>query len=216
MTRRSVLGSLRWIPNALSLFRAVVVALIIVVVYLDHFSLSVWLAGHPQDPPTSWQDHRYWCLALVAAGALTDWLDGALARGFAAYGWSTDLGKTIDTAGDKTFGLATLYVAVPIEYGAGWYLVCYVPALAYVAYYSWMTTAMRKRGEIVSPNWTAKAKTALLMAVAVIAFANAAFGRDNEVILWCCVVGTGLAALMCRPALRQYRLARTQSTVRTV
>jgi phosphatidylglycerophosphate synthase len=198
-----------WLPNALSLFRGILVAPMIAIIYLWEF-----LNDHVMKAvidPNILGNYHVWTFWLIAAAAATDGIDGYLARKLERFGWKTAKGGEIDAYCDKFLGIAILYIALPLHYWKGWYLVLYFPAIVYIAQYSLWTTAMRHEGKILKAGRIAKWKTAILMVVKAVAFFGIAYD-DTNVILWLCTVATVVAAILCRFAKAQYLEMASEST----
>lgn len=196
-----VMHSLHWIPNAVSYFRGLLVAPLVAVVYFWEFFAKI---SNVEIRPEILGNYPRWMCWLVVAAAASDWLDGFLAKTFEHYGWRTEKGADTDAYCDKFLGIAVLYVAIPVHYWLGWYLVLYAPALYYIAYYSQKTTRMRQDGLIKKPNRIAQWKTAILMGVKVAAFVDMAY-LGNGAIVWVCTVATAFAAVLCIHAMEDYK-----------
>ena len=84
-------GELQWLPNAVTLFRIFIVPLFVAVFY---FSL---------------EHANIWALVLFSLAAISDWLDGYLAR---AYHSESSLGKLLDPLADKILVVAALVILV--------------------------------------------------------------------------------------------------------
>ncbi|MFN8187362.1 MAG: CDP-diacylglycerol--glycerol-3-phosphate 3-phosphatidyltransferase [Gaiellales bacterium] len=95
--------------------------------------------------------HAYWATALFAVAALTDQLDGWLAR---RSGRSTDLGRILDPIADKILVMAALVALIPV-----------LPAwmVATIIAREFLVTGLRQaaleRGIVVEARDLAKAKT---------------------------------------------------------
>ncbi len=63
---------------------------------------------------------NFWAVLLFAVAAITDWLDGYLAR---RQGLVSVLGKLLDPMADKLIVLATLVVAVQLGHVPAWFVV---------------------------------------------------------------------------------------------
>ncbi|QJQ94266.1 MULTISPECIES: CDP-diacylglycerol--glycerol-3-phosphate 3-phosphatidyltransferase [Halomonadaceae] len=132
------------IPNILTLARIAFIPLLVVIFYLP-FAWSMPLAA-----------------GLFALAAITDWLDGYLAR---RWNQSTPFGAFLDPVADKL--MVAVALALLIErYEAVWLT---LPALVIIgreivisALREWMAE-MGKRGK-VAVSWIGKVKTALQMA----------------------------------------------------
>jgi cardiolipin synthase len=81
--------SLRWLPNAICVARIVLVAPVAITLVQGHYALT---------------------LALFAVAAVSDGLDGWLAKTF---GWTSELGKILDPIADKLL-LVTAFVTLAV------------------------------------------------------------------------------------------------------
>jgi CDP-diacylglycerol--glycerol-3-phosphate 3-phosphatidyltransferase len=82
------------LPNALTLFRILLVPLMVIAFYLPYRGMNVVAA------------------AMFVAGALTDWLDGYLARRF---GQTSAFGAFLDPVADKLAVVVALFLIVQAE-----------------------------------------------------------------------------------------------------
>src|SRR3989344_3159201 len=197
----TTMRALWWIPNAVSYFRGFLAAPILAVLYLWVLFARV---STTELRPEILGNYNLWACWLVGAAAVSDWLDGFLAKRFEHYGWRTEKGAETDAYCDKFLGIAVLYIAIPVLYAVGLYLILYLPALCYIAYYSQKTTRMRKDELIKKPNRLAQWKTAILMGVKVAAFADVVY-IGSDAILWACALATALAAVLCIHAMEDYK-----------
>lgn len=124
-------------PNTLTALRLVLAAPIIVLLYS--------------------YDRPIWALFVTLLAALSDYLDGKIARDWGA---NTELGEFLDPAADKAFCLTVLALAL-VHYGVvSWIL----PAVIVIAIYDIAATLMRLGGIVATTSRIAKWKTAILMA----------------------------------------------------
>ena len=131
------------IPNILTYIRILLVPAF-VLVYTNSRSLS----GH------------IWAIAIVAISALTDIVDGIIAR---KYNMITDLGKIIDPIADKAMQFAMIFCVV-VRYRLIWILfaIYAVKELVSLAFSSYLF----KHGKhIEGANWAGKLCTVVLYAV---------------------------------------------------
>ena len=140
------------IPNILTYIRILLVP-VFVVVYATSRSLS----GH------------IWAIVIVAVSALTDVVDGFIAR---KYNMITDLGKIIDPIADKAMQFAMIFCVV-VRYRLVWilFVIYAVKELVSLAFSSYLF----KHGKHISgANWAGKICTVVLYGVmlALIAFPN--------------------------------------------
>src|SRR5688572_11196583 len=82
------------VPNALTLFRIVLVPVMVVAFFLPYKGMNVVAA------------------ALFAAGAITDWLDGWIAR---RWGLTSKFGAFLDPVADKLTVTVALFLIVQAD-----------------------------------------------------------------------------------------------------
>jgi len=87
------------LPNLLTLARIVAIPAVVVLLLFDTRSASFWAA------------------AIFGAAAITDWLDGWLARRWQVV---TILGKFLDPLADKLIVMAALIMLIPLERVPAW------------------------------------------------------------------------------------------------
>ena len=200
---------LRQIPNAITLFRGLVLTPGIVAIFVWNYAGSFGLVP----PPSDYFTFRSTALILATLCVASDFLDGRLARKYEKHGWKSDFGARIDPLMDKAFSYACL-LGVLLYYGLGWYLLWLVLFAWRIHQYSVATTQMRARREILEANWEAKQKTGYLFA-AQLAFFTAIAAEDvlDGSALWHFVmfaffvafVTMTFAVLFASQALTQYR-----------
>ncbi|MDB5238282.1 MAG: CDP-alcohol phosphatidyltransferase family protein [Candidatus Kaiserbacteria bacterium] len=161
MTYKGTMRTLRAIPNVLTGGRVAVAMLILFV--------SSWeLVAHQVDllrpfRLSRWFDLNWWYMFLSLVGAISDALDGFLARQFKEHGWETPFGRKWDPFADKVF-MFVLMGVIPLWLDAGYeFLAGYVLLALFISWYSWQTSRMRWEGLIESANFPAKVKTFALM-----------------------------------------------------
>lgn len=207
MTYEDTMRTLRVTPNVLTSIRfaiAPVIFLIFVWEFVANKSYFFEVSG-----PGEYFNFTLWCLALALAGALTDAIDGFLARHFSQYGWESKLGRHLDPLADKAFGFA-LVAAIPLHLEAGLYLIPYILSTAYTAWYSKETTRLRMAGLIEMANRGAKWKTAMLsvsqiLFMVYIAFEHMEWAAIFESMIFFIALSLMIiAAVFARFALRDY------------
>jgi CDP-diacylglycerol--glycerol-3-phosphate 3-phosphatidyltransferase len=120
--------------------------------------------------------HAWWATGLFIASALTDQVDGWLAR---RSGNTTDLGRILDPVADKILVMASLIVLVPVL--PGW-MVAAIVAREFLV--SGLRLAALERGVVVSARDIAKLKTwSQSVAVGLGGFALAG-AWDDRVAWW--------------------------------
>jgi cardiolipin synthase len=152
--------SLRWLPNAICIFRIVLVGPI------------VWLL----------LSQRYvTALALIVVAGASDGLDCWLAKTF---GWKTRLGSLLDPAADKLL-LVSVFLCLAWVGSVPRALVAIVVIRDVVIVtgaivYQWLIAPLSGQ-----PTMVSKLNTAAQLALILTVVANAAFGlRLNVLILW--------------------------------
>ncbi len=196
------------IPNAITVARGFVITPLLgapfIIYALSHYG---YLAS-----PDEYYPFRSWALILTLLGLLSDFLDGHLAK---TYGWKSAFGARIDPLMDKWFSYVG-FGLVPLYYGFGWYLFWFAPLVWYIDRYSRQTTLMRRRGEILEANESARRKTGFLFA-AQVAFAAAIAAEDTSGLLgqeallvavygffFVALTTMSWAAVLCDKAMKQY------------
>lgn len=204
-TYERIMRHLWWVPNAISLFRGLIAAPTI-------FGLFVWeflAKGSTAVGPEIIGDYKLWIFLLAATGAVSDAIDGFLAKKFARFGWQTERGVYVDAYCDKFLGLAILF-GVPLHFPLGMYLPLYTMTGVGIVAYGVATTKMRHSGEIKNPNRLAQEKTAILMAIkffiaGVIAVEDQIGPQLQETALWIGTLGLVVALVYCAYALEKYK-----------
>jgi len=108
---------------------------------------------------------RFWAFALFTAAALTDWVDGYLAR---RRKQETDLGRVLDPLADKLLLLGTfvpmyfLAHTLPFQTPFGavklpWWVVAII--LGREVTMTWFREYAKRRGVVIAATWPAKWKT---------------------------------------------------------
>jgi CDP-diacylglycerol--glycerol-3-phosphate 3-phosphatidyltransferase len=163
------LGPFWTVPNALSLARIVLVVPITYLIAIDG--------------PVGW------LVSLIVAGALTDWLDGRIARwARAVSGW----GKVLDPIADKLGGFATVSALVfrPAEpHLPLWFLLLLVVRDVLIVAGSLILA--RTTGAVAMSQWWGKAAS-LWLALTVLA---AVLRADAPVLDACLYVTSALLAI---------------------
>ena len=147
--------------------RIVAVPLVILLYYLD------------------WRWSNYAAASLFAAAALTDWLDGFLAR---RMNQTTELGAFLDPVADKIMVCAVLVMLVEV-YHNFWMttaaIVIVVRELVISALREWL--AAKRLRETVAVSWLGKCKTTLQL-IAVVALLSlereSAYALHAQLLLW--------------------------------
>lgn len=143
-----------------------------------------------------------WCVVVFAAAAVTDWLDGYLAR---KQGLFTALGRVYDPLVDKVVVCGAYIFLLPVA-GAGltpWMVTVVVGRELII---TGMRSFMENRGVIFGADWLGKIKMglqcaalfAIFVALQVIASggserAQAFFGHIRDGLVYAMVVATALS-----------------------
>jgi len=132
------------LPNLLTLSRILSVPLIIILLYSGNRWLNLLTA------------------LLVAAAAITDGLDGCVAR---KYGYESDLGKLLDPLADKILILSTMVMLVYLHRAPAW-MVCLI--LCRETAITGLRAMAADRGKLIGASAMAKYKTTF-QTVAIVA-----------------------------------------------
>ncbi len=136
-----------------------------------------------------------WGLVVFFLSALTDAIDGAMAR---TRDRVTDFGKILDPVADK--GLIGVVVLTVIPKLFGWFLIFYIIALeifhAIMAYY-----AIKKLRHNPGSNWAGSIKTFIQFTAFIILFIGLLFSfpewiNFSEIMLYISLLFTFLAAFL--------------------
>lgn len=142
------MGTIRHIPNILSVFRILLIP------------FFVW---------QMLEDHTLVAAIILAVSGLTDFLDGFLARHF---GWISSVGKVLDPAADKLTQV-TACVMLIIKMPQYWYFFALLlfKDLVMLILGGWL---VRQKVKIKGAKWFGKIVTIMfyLIAVAIIFFPN--------------------------------------------
>lgn len=131
------------IPNILTYLRILLVP-VFVIVYVNSRSLS----GH------------IWSIVIVAVSALTDVVDGIIAR---KYNMITDLGKIIDPIADKAMQFAMI-ICVVFRYRLVWILFA-IYAVKEIVSLSFSSYLFKHGKHISGANWAGKLCTVVLYGI---------------------------------------------------
>ena len=132
------------LPNLLTLSRILSVPVIIILLYSSNRWLNLLTA------------------LLVAAAAITDGLDGYMAR---KYGFESDLGKLLDPLADKILILSTMVMLVYLHRAPAW-MVCLI--LCRETAITGLRAMAADRGKVIGVSIMAKYKTTF-QTVAIVA-----------------------------------------------
>lgn len=195
-------------PNALTGYRLFVAGPVVFMLYGWEYAAEHGYAVSMAE----YIPYRMVALYVVLAGAISEFLDGFLARRYAEFGWMTDFGRDLDPWADKAFGVWCLPPLV-MHLGLELYLIYVVIPVLYVFYYSFRTQWMRRKKMLLGASKRAKWKTAVLMAAQVIAYLAFAVQPDGVALsdtTWASLIftiamfATAIGAVLCYFALEEY------------
>lgn len=148
--------SLRWLPNAISLLRILLVAPILILILTDHFA---------------------WALALFFVAGFSDGVDGYLAN---RYEWHTRLGALLDPVADKLLVAGTFITLTFMQLIPVWLTVIVilrdVVIVGGAAAYNFIVKPVQ--GE---PTRISKLNTALQLLFLLFVLSRAGFGWPDEI-----------------------------------
>jgi CDP-diacylglycerol--glycerol-3-phosphate 3-phosphatidyltransferase len=145
-----------------------------------------------------------WCVAVFAVAALTDWLDGYLAR---AHNLGTALGRVLDPLVDKVLMCGTYVSLLPRGEREGWLLPWMVTVVvARELIITGLRGYLESAGAVFGADWLGKIKMGLQCAAVFAVFvalqgpyasagANAFFGFARDALIWAMLVATILSGL---------------------
>ncbi len=123
------------VPNILTFLRILLVPIIVVVLL------------------TKFEGKEFVGLALFLLAALTDFLDGFIARRF---GLVTRLGKLLDPAADKILTSAAFISLVELDRAAAWIVVTIIAREFAI---STLRSVAASQGVVIAASWSGKIKT---------------------------------------------------------
>lgn len=148
--------SLRWLPNAISLLRILLVAPILLLILYDNFA---------------------WALVLFFVAGFSDGVDGYLAN---RYGWHTRLGALLDPVADKLLVAGTFITLTFMQLIPVWLTVIVilrdVVIVGGAAAYNFIVKPVQ--GE---PTRISKLNTALQLLFLLFVLSRAGFGWPEEI-----------------------------------
>ena len=166
--------SLRWVPNAISISRIVLVWPILWLIVNDEF---------------------IWALVLIVIAGLSDGIDGYLAKRF---DWGTSLGAKLDPVGDKILIAGTFIALAWTGYIPVWLTVfVFTRDIILVIGSSVINIFIRPFGG--SPSLISKLNTLLQLEFLAFVLCRAAFGWPDEIgitVLGAGIIVTGFISLV--------------------
>ena len=142
---------LKQIPNALTIIRLILIAPFLICLFHDHYACAFYIC-------------------LIAA--VSDVLDGLLARWFA---WQTYLGKIIDPMADKLL-IATSFISLAMLHILPWWLVILIfsrDCIITLGFLAWCFFIPKKPD--LKPTNISKMNTVLQMSLVVLCLAEQGF-----------------------------------------
>lgn len=157
------------LPNILSLFRILLVPVLVAVLL------------------TKFDGKEFVGLGVFLLAALTDFLDGYLAR---RHGRVTRLGKLLDPAADKILMSAAFISLVELDLAPAW-MVAVIVAREFAV--STLRSVMVAENILVASTWSGKLKTGTQIAAVsalIVQHQLGEFSRMAPVLLWVALVAT--------------------------
>ena len=144
-----------------------------------------------------------WCVFVFALAALTDWLDGYLAR---AHNLGTALGRVLDPLVDKVLMCGTYVSLLPRGEREGWLLPWMVTVVvARELIITGLRGYLESAGAVFGADWLGKIKMGLQCAAVFAVFvaqltppqspAAAFFGMARDGLIWAMLAATILSGL---------------------
>ena len=163
------------LPNILTLFRIILIPVMIICVYID--ILKYYIVAD--------LSYRYLaCLVIFVVASITDFLDGFIAR---KYNMVTTFGKFADPLADKMLVFSAMTILVRDNLIPVWVFVVMIIREFMV---SGIRMLAAERGEVISAGLLGKLKTAVTMVAIIVMFLS---GLHNVVYY----VGQGLLYAAC-------------------
>jgi CDP-diacylglycerol--glycerol-3-phosphate 3-phosphatidyltransferase len=147
-----------------------------------------------------------WCVFVFVAAAITDWLDGYLAR---KQGLTSTLGRNLDPLVDKVLICGAYIFLLPYGLPDGWLLPWMVTVIvARELIITSLRSFMENRGAVFGADWLGKLKMGLqcaaLIAIFVFQYLAGAgtsegvrwfFGTVRDGLIWAMLAATALSGL---------------------
>lgn len=141
---------------------------------------------------SEFENHRLWAAGIVALGALTDFVDGFLARRMHAV---SELGKVIDPLADKVaVGVLAVFLVILGDVPL-WYAVVVLARDVLIVAGGFLIKA--RKGIVVQSNWPGKISVSLTALYLLLALVNAqSMTGVQNVVLWASIAFMALSLLM--------------------
>jgi CDP-diacylglycerol--glycerol-3-phosphate 3-phosphatidyltransferase len=151
-------------------------------------------------------EYWLWCLVVFTVAAITDWLDGYLAR---KQGLSSTLGRNLDPLVDKVLICGAYIFLLPFGLGERWLLPWMVTVIvARELIITSLRSFMENRGAVFGADWLGKLKMGLQCAALIAIFvylwvgihepwpaATGFFATVRDGLIWAMLAATGLSGL---------------------
>jgi CDP-diacylglycerol--glycerol-3-phosphate 3-phosphatidyltransferase len=162
------------LPNQLTAARFVLAIVLFELIYLER-----------------WE----WCLVVFAVAALTDWLDGYLAR---RQGLTSTLGRMLDPLVDKVLMCGTYVFLLPLGYQQGWLLPWMVTVVvARELVITGLRSYVEQYGAKFGADWLGKLKMGLQCAAVFAIFTTPLLPPWSQALaVWCAHLRDGLIYAM--------------------
>lgn len=108
--------------------------------------------------PAKWA--AWACLGIYVAGAVTDWLDGWIAR---RYGQTSEFGRFLDPIADKIFVVTVLLMLIAVDRVTGLWVVAVIVILTREFLVAGVREFLGPKGIVLPVTGLAKWKTAIQM-----------------------------------------------------
>ena len=151
----------------------------------------------------------WWCLGVFALAALTDWLDGWIAR---RWHMGSDLGRLLDPLVDKVLMTGVFIFLLPRGQAEGWltaWMVTVVVGREFLI--TGLRNWMESRGIPFGADWLGKLKMALQCAAAFALFLALAMPSEALALIRASLVWAMLAATVLSGAQYVVRAARSRT-----
>jgi CDP-diacylglycerol--glycerol-3-phosphate 3-phosphatidyltransferase len=151
-----------------------------------------------------WLESWPWCFVVFAAAAVTDWLDGYLAR---KQGLTSTLGRNLDPLVDKVLICGAYIFLLPQGIAEGWLLPWMVTVIvARELIITGLRSFLENRGAVFGADWLGKLKMGLQCAALFGVFMflwieqnprseASLFAMVRDVLIWAMLVATALSGL---------------------
>jgi CDP-diacylglycerol--glycerol-3-phosphate 3-phosphatidyltransferase len=163
------------IPNSISIIRIILVVPLIYLLYQPNIN------------------YQWWALSIFIIAAVTDWLDGYLAR---KLNQITAFGKFLDPLTDKILVIAPLLVLIERQQIPAWAVLLIIVREIVIA--GWrINPELNKQKEISGANIWGKLKTVTqIIAITCLIIPLPSFEQFGLISFWCAVILTLISGLI--------------------